>query len=175
MVNQGSPPGFVCIFEMLRMKHGIHKCPQTPTNLLNLLPSLLPKQPSLVPCPEPRVQLNLHPSLQLENPFQWPLLSMCCSSKSNTRAKKSGTQSLSLNRAEYASQQAVSGSFCGSYALVFACFASCHASFVYPPGQGEGTVIWVCFPGVVRILLRTGSCYSRGGRVVSKADMQRCS
>ena len=40
-------------------------------------------------------------------------------------SKKSGSQSLSPSRAEHASQQAVSGSFCGSYALVFACFASC--------------------------------------------------
>ena len=36
----------------------------------------------------------------------------------NVSARKSGTQSLSLSIAEHASRQAVSGSFCGSYALV---------------------------------------------------------
>ena len=39
----------------------------------------------------------------------------------NISARKSGTQSLSLNRAEHASQEGVSGSFCGSYALVSTC------------------------------------------------------
>ena len=75
------------------------------------LPSLLPKLPNLVPNPQPRVQPNLlprwQPSLQLESPFLWPLLSMCSSSESNTPARKSGTQSQFLNRAEHASQQAV--------------------------------------------------------------------
>ena len=67
-----------------------------------------------------RVQPDLlprwQPSLQWERPFPWPLLSMCSSSKSNTYARKSGTQSLSLSRAGHASQQAVSGSFCASFA-----------------------------------------------------------
>ena len=71
-------------------------------------------------------------------PFQWPLLSMCSSTKR-------GTQRLSLSRAEHASQQAVAGSFGGSYALVFACFALCHASFVFSRG-GEGTVTLGMFP-----------------------------
>ena len=70
-----------------------------PSPLLNLLPSLLPKLPTLVPDPQPRVQPNLlprwQPSLQLESPFLWPLLSMCSSSESNTPARESGTQSLS--------------------------------------------------------------------------------
>ena len=101
------------------------------------LPSLLPKLPNLMPHPQPRVQPNLlprwqpslQPRLQLESPFQWSLLSMCSSSKSNTPARKSGTQSLSLSRPDHASQQAVSCSFCGSYALMFACLVSCRASF----------------------------------------------
>ena len=38
-------------------------------------------------------------------------------SGSNTPARKSGTQSLFLSRAEHASQQAVPGSFCGSYGM----------------------------------------------------------
>ena len=62
---------------------------------------------------------------------------------------KSGTQSLSLSRAEHAFQQAVSGSFfCGSYALVVACFALCHASFVFPWGWGEGRTHVVTIQGV---------------------------
>ena len=44
----------------------------------------------------------------------------------------------SLSRAEHASLQTVSGSFCGSYALVLACSASCHASLVFPQGEGGG-------------------------------------
>jgi len=87
-----------------------------------------PKLPNLVPNPQPRVQPNLlprwQPSLQLESPFLWPLLSMCSSSESNAPARKSGTQSLFLSRAEHASQQAVPGSFCG----LPACFLSCRAS-----------------------------------------------
>ena len=86
-------------------------------------------------------------------PFEWPLLSMCSSSKPNT-PKKSVAQSLSLRRAEHASQQAVSGSFCGTYALVFTRFALCHAPFVFP--WGGGALFWVCSLGGVRILLRAG-------------------
>ena len=59
-------------------------------------------------------------------------------------SKQSGAQRLSLSRAEHASQQAVSRSFGGSYALVFACFALCHVSFV--PQGGEGTVTLGMFP-----------------------------
>ena len=99
-------------------------------------------------------------------PFQWPLLSMCSSSKSNTH-KKSGTQSLSLSRAEHASQQAVSGSFRGSYALMFACFPSCHASFVFPRGATESS-FWVrsprCEDTIARrwLLFQGGRGYSGG-------------
>ena len=77
------------------------------------------------------VACSLQSSLQLDSPFQWPLLSMCSSSKSNTRAQQSGTYCLSLSRA-YHAQQAISRSFCGSYALMFACLASCHRSVVFP-------------------------------------------
>ena len=76
------------------------------------LPSLLPKLPSLVPNPQPRVQL--------ESPFLWPLLSMCSSSEPNTPTRKSGTQSQLLSRAAHASQQAFPGSFCGSFAFMSA-------------------------------------------------------
>ena len=58
------------------------------------------------------------------------------SSESNTPARKSGIPSPSLSRAEPAPQPAVSGSFCGSYALVLAGLASCHPSFVFPHGGG---------------------------------------
>ena len=88
------------------------------------LPSLLPKLPTLMPNPQPRVRPDLlprwQPSLLLESPFLWPLLSMCSSSESSNAARKSGTQSLFLSRADYTSQQAVAGSFCGSCALVSA-------------------------------------------------------
>ena len=91
-------------------------------------------------------------------PFQWPLLSMCSSSKSCS--KKSGRLSLSLSRAEHASQQAVSGSFGGSYALVFACFALCHASFVFPAG---GFILGMLAQGCEDT--HAGGYYSReGGR-----------
>ena len=75
--------------------------------------------------------------LQLERSFQWPLLSMCSSSKSNSFTRKSGTQGLSLSRAGLAFQQAVSCSICGSYALMFACLALCHGSVVFPRGAGN--------------------------------------
>ena len=64
-------------------------------------------------------------------------LSMCSSSESSTPARKSGTQSLSLSRAEHASQQAPCGSFCGSYALVSACLARPLHSNWEGGGQGE--------------------------------------
>ena len=45
--------------------------------------------------------------------------------------QKRGTQSLFLSRAEHASQQAVPGSFCCSYAFVYARLVSCRASFAF--------------------------------------------
>ena len=104
-----------------------------------------PAKPPTKSAAKPAAQVaakSLQPSLQLQSPFQWPLLSMCSSSKSNYRTTKSGTRSLSLGRAEHACQQAVSGSFCGSCALVFACFASCHGCGVFPCG---GSVILAAF------------------------------
>ena len=60
---------------------------------LSPLPSLLPKLPNLMPNPQPRVQPILlprwQPSLQLESPFLWSLLSMCSSSESNPPTRKS--------------------------------------------------------------------------------------
>ena len=93
------------------------------------LPGLLPKLPNLVPNLQPRVQPNRQPSLQLKSPFLWPLLSIRSSSGSNTPVRKSATQSLFPSRAEHAPQQAIPGSFCGSYALVPARLVSCRASF----------------------------------------------
>ena len=61
--------------------------------------------------------------------------------------KKSGTQGLRLKSASNAFQQAVSGLFCGSYALTCACLASCHALFVFPLG-GAGEPSLGMFPGV---------------------------
>ena len=55
-----------------------------------------------------RWQPSLQPSLWLESPLQWPLLSMCSSSKTSTYARKSGTQCLSLSRPERASEQTIS-------------------------------------------------------------------
>ena len=72
--------------------------------------------------------------------------------------KKSGTQSLSLSRAEHASEQAVSASFCGSYALVIACFALCHTSFVFPRG---GTVILGMFIAHRWLPFRGGGTYGK--------------
>ena len=102
----------------------------------NLLPSLPPKLPNLVPNPTsalpnllPRWQPSLQPNLQLESPFLWPLLSMCSSSRSNICVRKSGTQSLFLSGPEHASLRAVSWSFRGSHALVFASLVLRCASF----------------------------------------------
>ena len=61
--------------------------------------------------------------------------------------QKSGAQGLSLSRAEHASQQAISGSLCVSRALVFACFALCHVSFVFPRRGGGGYgMVWYGMP-----------------------------
>ena len=77
--------------------------------------------------------------------------------------KKSGTQTLSEELNMHPNRQ-FPGLFCGSYALVFACFASCHAFFVSPREGGAGEPsIWVCSPGCVRILSCAGSSYSVGG------------
>ena len=68
-------------------------------------------------------------------------------------------------KAEHASQQAVSGFFCGLYALVFACFASRHASFVFPLGGGGGglaVTLGMSLHGYEDIL-PAGGCYSGGG------------
>ena len=46
-------------------------------------------------------------------------------------------QGVSLSRAENAPQQAVSVSFCGSYALVFVCLAWCHVSFVFSRASSD--------------------------------------
>ena len=108
-------------------------CHRGGSPLPNLLPSLLPKLRTLLPNYQPRRKSTL----QLESPFQCPLLSMCSSSRSSPCARQSGTQSLSLSRSEHASQQAVSGSFCGSYALMLACLASCHRSLLFPQGCGS--------------------------------------
>ena len=70
----------------------------------NLLPSLLPKLPNLVPTPLlreqpnllPRWQPSMQPSLQPESPFQWPLLSMC--RKSANRACPSVELDMHSNR-----------------------------------------------------------------------------
>ena len=44
---------------------------------------------------QPNVLPKWQPSLQLESPFQWPLLSMCSSSKSYSRQKKWHTKPVS--------------------------------------------------------------------------------
>ena len=83
---------------------------------------------------------KLQPSPQVENPFLWPLLSMCsmCSSKSNTHVRRTGTQSLSLSRAERASQQAVSAPFCGLCALCLHVLFCVACPCPVPGGRGVG-------------------------------------
>ena len=80
--------------------------------LPNLLPSPLSKLLNLVPNPQAGVQPNplpsWQPSLRLERPFQWPLFSICSSSKSSIRARKSGTQCLFLSRPEHTSHRSIS-------------------------------------------------------------------
>ena len=61
-------------------------------------------------------------------------------------ARKSGTQSLPLSRAQHASQQAVSGSFCCSCAFMFACLTSCR--FVFPQGSEDTVTFGNVPPGV---------------------------
>ena len=53
---------------------------------------------SLVPS---KVAASLQPTLQQVSPFQWPLLSMFSSFRSNIPARKSGTQSLFRNRPKH--------------------------------------------------------------------------
>ena len=72
-------------------------------------------------------------------PTAHPSSLMCRSSNSNTCARKSGKPCLSVRRAEHASQQEVYRSFCGSYALVFACLASCQGLVVFSRGR-RGTI-----------------------------------
>ena len=113
------------------------------------------KPPSVQPNLLPGWQPSLQPNLQLESPFLWPLLSMCSSSRSNTRVRKSGTPSLMLSRPQHASLQAVSWSFCGSHALVFASLVLCLLS---SNRGGEATVTWGTFPrGCEGIVTRSRS------------------
>ena len=67
-------------------------------------------KPSTKSAAKPAAQMAAKPAAGEPIP-----LSMCSSSESNTPARKSGTQSQFLSRAEHASQQAAPGSFCGSY------------------------------------------------------------
>ena len=60
------------------------------------------------------------------------------------------------------------GSFCGSYAVVSACFASCHASLAFL-WRGEGTVL-LGMLGYVRIPSRAGG-YCPGGAVRSSLPL----
>ena len=78
--------------------------------------------------------------------------------------RKSGMQCQSLSRAENAPQQAHSRSFCGSYALVFACLAFCHGSLVFPQG-GRGTIILAMYlrPGVWDTITRRRVLMKAGG------------
>ena len=99
------------------------------------------------------------PSLQLESPFLWLLLSMCSSSESNTPARKSGK---SLTKAEHVSQWAVSGSCCGSYAFVSArLFFVLQVFSIVIGGAGEPS-LGVCSLEGARIPLRAGDYYARG-------------
>ena len=112
------------------------------------------------PNARPRVQ----PNLQMESPFQWPLLSMCSSSKSNTRAKNMPHRAcLSVQLSMHPNRQ-FPGLFRGSFPLVFAYFALCHASLVFPRGRwgARELALWVCSPGNVRIPVHAGGYYSRG-------------
>ena len=118
----------------------------------------------------PNLLPRWQPSLQLKSPYLWPLLNMCSSSESNTPERKSGRQSLFLSRAEHASQRAVPGSFCGSYALVSAdmiCFLS--RILCIEIGGGEGTVTWGMFPrgSEDTVTRRRLPCKGGGGGLLS--------
>ena len=113
------------------------------------LPSLLRTLPNLMPNPQPRVQPSLvprwQPSLQLESPYLWPLLSMCSSSQSDTPARKSGIQSLFLSRAEHASHRQFLPHFLVHMPLcLHDLFRVAHP--LHSNGGGKGTVTWGMCP-----------------------------
>ena len=127
--------------------------PQGLEPLPSPLPNLLPKLPNLVPKPRvqpnllPRWQPSLQPSLQLESPFLWPLLSMCSSSESNTPARRSGTQSLSLKLNMYPNRQFLAHFVAGMPLCLHVLF--CVADPLHSNRRGggdEGTVSWGMFP-----------------------------
>jgi hypothetical protein len=124
-----------------------------------------PKLPNLVPNPQPRVQPNLlprwQPSLLLESPFLWARLSMCSSSESNTPARKKGTQSLFLRRAEHASRQAVI-LWCICPCICVTCFVL-HILCIVIRRMREAS-LGVCSLRGARIPSRAGGyCASGGG------------
>eukprot|EP00670_Eutreptiella_braarudii_P029639 CAMPEP_0174378052 /NCGR_PEP_ID=MMETSP0811_2-20130205/121812_1 /TAXON_ID=73025 ORGANISM="Eutreptiella gymnastica-like, Strain CCMP1594" /NCGR_SAMPLE_ID=MMETSP0811_2 /ASSEMBLY_ACC=CAM_ASM_000667 /LENGTH=244 /DNA_ID=CAMNT_0015530177 /DNA_START=713 /DNA_END=1447 /DNA_ORIENTATION=- len=82
-----------------------------------------------------------------------------------SRQKKWHTEPVCLSTAEDFSQQAVSGSFCGPYALV-SCFMSRVLCVVI--GRGQGTVTWVMFPRGVQGYRRVQAItvQQRGGGMV---------
>ena len=135
-----------------------------PKLLLNLVPNPQPRvQPNLLPRWRPSLHSRLQPSWQLDSPFQWPLLSMCSSSKSSTCARKSGPQCLSLSRPEHQYPSKRFPGFCGSYALVPACLASCLRFVVFPLRWGAS--FWLChLTGVAILLCAAGYCSRGQGR-----------
>ena len=103
-------------------------------------PSSIPVPPLFaVPSSCPPTQPS-QPHVQLDSPFQWPLLSMC-------RTRKSGTQCMSLSKLEHTSLQAICHHF------VFASLASFRSSLVFPPGGGRGVTLlmflWGCGDTIV--------------------------
>ena len=117
-------------------------------------------KPSTKSAAKPAAQVQ--PSLHLESPFLWPLLSMCSSSESNTPARKSGTQSQFLSRAEHASQWTVPGSFVVHMpSCLYVLF--CVARLLHGNRGCEATVIWRMFPRGARIPLPAAACYARRG------------
>ena len=114
--------------------------------------------------PQPRVEPNLlprwQPSLQLESPFLWPLLSTCSSSETNTPARKSGTQSLSLSKAEHVSQQ-----FLAHFVVHIPWCLHVLVRVAGPWHSNRGArelSLGVCSLGAARTPWRAGGYYARG-------------
>ena len=128
-----------------------------------LEPPAKPAPNDAKPCAKPSTKSAVKPaakvaaspaaSLQLESPFLWPLLSMCSSSESNTPAKKSGTQSQFLSRAEHASQLTGSGSFVVHMpSCLHVLF--CVAHLLHSNWACGGIVIWGMFHGGHKCMLQ---------------------
>ena len=129
LLGQGGVIGaLLCTSDFLHPRHSTALCichrgwSQPPAKPLT---EPAPKAAKFVPNPQTRVQPNLlprwQPSLQLDSPFLWPLLSMCSFSESNTRTRKSGVELNMHPNRQFPAH------ICGSYALMsHVCSANCN-------------------------------------------------